>query len=60
MEPQLLACPFCGGNPKLFPRYQSGFLVACFVCGSAQTSGETEEGARRRWNTRTPAKEAVK
>lgn len=51
----LKLCDFCGHHPlgaNLFG--QEGWQVKC-ACGSRGPRGETEEDARRRWNTRSIA-----
>lgn len=50
-ENELLACPFCGGKPRLEP---DGGLISCESCG-AQTSYYTrKERTIAEWNRRTP------
>ena len=62
----LLPCPFCGGQPRLFKqnipcdsqetwnhRLLHWYICDTYACGVALTHGEwTEERAREKWNTR--------
>ena len=52
-EPRkLLPCPFCGNERIGASRDEYMFFVYCFECGTEGPSGQSEESAIRKWNTR--------
>ena len=68
---ELLACPFCGGQAKIFTRdvhdttpepRRKFYWYVCntYKCGVGVTHAEwTEEAARKKWNTRAKADETA-
>ncbi len=65
--PELLPCPFCGGQAAFVPRAVNialqkdpsdpkfGVSVICGQCSSECANMVDEEHAARKWNTRTPS-----
>ena len=52
----LLPCPFCGKNPDLINKENSGWKVVCkgFDCVEHRYGHETIESAVADWNRRKP------
>lgn len=52
---ELLPCPFCGGEPKLYQRGgAAGAKCTCNKTAFVHTYGKTKDDAAKAWNTRTP------
>lgn len=51
-KPELLLCPFCGGNAELVIGLPGCRFVQCREC-RANTDDGTTEHAIERWNRRT-------
>lgn len=49
-EPELLLCPFCGGEAKLVSSVES--WVECSVCGVSTKFCACDSGAIEKWNRR--------
>ena len=60
---ELLPCPFCGGPAHTTPGISQANMAALVMCSEndcAHSAGATLDEAVKRWNTRTPAPDAVR
>ena len=60
-QPELLPCPFCGGDPKPMPlSYPYGretkYTIVCRSCAAEGGWAKNPLGARRWWNMRVAPK----
>lgn len=60
-KPELLPCPFCGGQPSYQSWHTSknAVLIGCDNCDTVQFLGKNKPDAFRIWNTRTTAEPKV-